>query len=115
MPRANEVVEALIQEYADLLALSDGDPFRVRNYEKAARSIGGYHADVSNLDAKGLVAIPNVGSSIAQKIQEMLDRGSFAALDELRDSIPEGVRRMVGIPGVGPKKAMARVPSMPAR
>jgi DNA polymerase (family 10) len=106
MPRSNEVVEALIQEYADLLAISGGDPFRVRNYEKAARSIGGYHADISTLDAKGLQAIPNVGRSIAEKIQAMLDLGSFAGLDELRAEIPEGVRRMIAIPGLGPKKAM---------
>src|SRR5947208_3526025 len=106
MPRANETVEALIQEYADLLAISGGDQFRVRNYEKAARSIGGYHADVSELDAKGLQAIPNVGGSIAQKIQEMVDTGSFRALEELRSQIPPGVRRMIGIPGLGPKRAM---------
>jgi DNA polymerase (family 10) len=106
MPRANEVVEALIQEYADLLAISGGDPFRVRNYEKAARSIGGYHADLASLDAKGMLAIPNVGKSIAEKIEEMLDRGSFAALDRLREEIPDGVRRMIGVPGLGPKKAM---------
>jgi DNA polymerase (family 10) len=106
MARANEVVEGLIQEYADLLAISGGDPFRVRNYEKAARSIGGYHADISSLDEKGLLAIPSVGRSIGEKIGEMLDRGSFAALDELRAQIPEGVRRMIRVNGVGPKKAM---------
>src|SRR6188472_64243 len=106
MARANEVVEALIQEYADLLAISGGDPFRVRNYEKAARSIGGYHADLASLDAKGMLGIPNVGKSIAEKIEEMLDRGSFAALDRLREEIPDGVRRMIGVPGLGPKKAM---------
>ncbi len=106
MPRSNEVVESLIQEYADLLAMSGGDPFRVRNYEKAARSIGGYHADLANLDEKGLQAIPNVGKSIAEKITEMLDRGSFRALDELREQIPDGVRRMMAVGGVGPKKAM---------
>ena len=106
MPRANDTVEALIQEYADLLAMSGGDPFRVRNYEKAARSIGGYHADLSELDEKGLQAIPNVGKSIAEKITEMLDRGSFRALDELRAEIPDGVRRMMAVSGVGPKKAM---------
>ncbi len=106
MPRSNDTVEALIQEYADLLAMSGGDPFRVRNYEKAARSIGGYHADVSELDEKGLQAIPNVGKSIAEKMTEMLDRGSFRALDELRAQIPDGVRRMMAVSGVGPKKAM---------
>ena len=50
MPRTNDVVEALLQEYADLLSISGGDAFRVRTYEKAARSVGGYHTDISALD-----------------------------------------------------------------
>ena len=39
MPRANDVVEQLLQEYADLLSISGGDPFKPRAYEKAARSV----------------------------------------------------------------------------
>src|SRR6266511_1129237 len=35
MARANDEVEALLQEYADLLSISGGDAFRVRTYEKA--------------------------------------------------------------------------------
>jgi DNA polymerase (family 10) len=106
MARANDVIEALIQEYADLMAISGGDAFRVRTYEKAARSIGGYHADVSTLDEKGLQAIPNVGGSTAKKLQEALDTGSFHQLEELREQVPAGVREMISIPGLGPKKAM---------
>jgi DNA polymerase (family 10) len=106
MPRSNEVVQALFQEYADLLAISGGDPFRVRTYEKAARSIGGYHAEVSSLDQKGLEAIPSVGKSTAGKIEEALRTGSFTALEELRAAVPSGVRQMMAISGLGPKKAM---------
>jgi DNA polymerase (family 10) len=106
MARANEVVEALIQEYADLLSISGGDLFRVRTWEKAARSIGGYHADISTLDLKGLLAIPNVGESSAKKILEYLQTGTFAALEELRAKVPPGVRQMISIPTLGPKKAM---------
>ncbi len=40
----------MLDEYADLIAISGGDPFRARTYEKAARSIAGHHADVSTLD-----------------------------------------------------------------
>jgi DNA polymerase (family 10) len=106
MPRSNELVQALLQEYSDLLAITGGDPFRVRTYEKAARSIGGYHAEVSSLDQKGLEAIPNVGKSTAEKIQESLQTGSFTALEELRAKVPPGVRQMMSISGLGPKKAM---------
>src|SRR6266508_901450 len=106
MPRTNDVVEALLQEYADLLSISGGDAFRVRTYDKAARSVGGYHADISTLDEKGILAIPNVGKSIAEKIQEYFRTGMINALEELRAQVPAGVRQMISIPTLGPKKAM---------
>ena len=106
MSRANELVEALLQEYADLLSISGGDAFRVRTYEKAARSVGGYHADISTLDDKGILAIPNVGKSIGEKVQEYFRTGSIDALEELRAQVPAGVRQMISISTLGPKKAM---------
>ena len=106
MPRANEQVEALLQEYADLMAISGGDAFRVRTYEKAARSVGGYHADVATLDRDGLMKIPNVGHSTADKILEYLRTGGVEAIEKLREQIPAGVRELISIPTLGPKKAM---------
>jgi DNA polymerase (family 10) len=106
MPRANEEVEQLLQEYADLISISGGDPFRVRSYEKAARSVGGHHGDVSKLDLKGLGRIPNVGKSIAEKILEYFQTGTIQAVEELRQLIPDGVRALMAIPTLGPKKAM---------
>ena len=107
MPRANEAVEAVLMELADLTSISGGDRFKARAYEKAARSIGGHPSDVSTLDAKGIQDIPNVGKSIAEKVVEYLATGSMPAVDELRELIPAGVRDMMSIPGLGPKKAMA--------
>jgi DNA polymerase (family X) len=105
MARTNERVEALLQEYADLRAISGGDPFRSRSYEKAGRSIGGYHEDISGMDLKGLQAIPNVGKSIAEKVQEFLETGQIQAVEDLRARIPPGVLEMMSISGLGPKKA----------
>jgi DNA polymerase (family 10) len=106
MPRQNEEVAELFQEYADLVSISGGDPYKARAYEKAARSVGGYARDIDGLDLKGLSAIPNVGKSTAEKIQEYLQTGSIAALDELRSVVPDGVRSLLSIPTLGPKKAL---------
>src|ERR1041384_1445205 len=65
MPRTNEEVEELLAEWAELLQISGGDPYRVRAYEKAARAVGGYSKDLRDLDDKGILAIPNVGKSMA--------------------------------------------------
>ncbi|MFF5992729.1 DNA polymerase/3'-5' exonuclease PolX [Prauserella flavalba] len=107
MARPNDEVEDLFQEYADLLSITGGDAFKVRSYEKAARAIGGHHEDVSTLDVKALRAIPGVGRSIADKVAEYFATGSVRAVEEVRAKIPDGVRRLVAIPTLGPKKAAA--------
>ncbi|WP_274564923.1 DNA polymerase/3'-5' exonuclease PolX [Streptomyces spiramyceticus] len=106
MARANDQVEALLQEYADLIAIRGGEAFKARAYEKAARAVGGYPQDVSKLDAKGLCEIPNVGKSVADKILEYLRTGRMSVVDKARASVPAGVRELITIPGLGPRKAM---------
>jgi DNA polymerase (family X) len=104
--RSNDEVEALLSEYADLLAIVSGDSYKPRAYEKAARSVGGHHADLRELDQKGILAIPNVGKSIGDKISEYLATGQIQELEQMRAQIPPGVRAMTGISGLGPKKAI---------
>lgn len=106
MARANEAVEAALLEYADLISIVTDDAYKARAYEKAARAVGGYHADVEGMDLKQILQIPSVGKSIGEKVHEFLDTGTIGALDELRAKIPAGVREMIAIPGLGPKKAM---------
>jgi DNA polymerase (family 10) len=102
----NEEIAALLREYAELTQITGGDVFRARNYEKAARSVRGWGEDISQLDPKGLRAIPGVGASIAAKIAEYLATGRIAALDELRAKIPAGVLELTRVPGLGPKRAL---------
>jgi DNA polymerase (family X) len=106
MASANQTAAALLNEYAELLQITGGDPFRARNYAKAARSVGGWAGDISGLDAKALQAIPGVGASIAAKLAEYNQTGAIAAVDELRGKIPAGVRDLTKIPGLGPKRAL---------
>jgi hypothetical protein len=105
MPRSNDAVAEMLQEFADLLAISGGDAFKVRAYEKAARAVAGYHDDVAGLDEKGLDAIPSVGSHLAHKIIEYRETGSVEELDELRARAPGGLRALLGVPGLGPRRA----------
>jgi DNA polymerase (family 10) len=106
MARPNEVVAGLLQEYADLISITGGEAFRARVYERAARAVAGYHADISALDLDGLREIPGVGKSTAEKILEYLHSGQVEALERLRAKVPAGVRELTAIPTLGPKKAM---------
>src|SRR5918994_3835018 len=106
MPRANDAIEAMLTEYADLLSILFEDPYKPRAYEKAARAVGGYPVDLEGKDLPEILKIPSVGRSIGEKIHEFLTTGTLAELDGLREKIPPGVLDLMSIPGLGPKKAM---------
>lgn len=106
MPKTNDELEELFQEWADLIRISGGDPFRARSYEKAAAALGAYPKDVASLDVKALQAIPTIGKSMATRIREYVDKGLLHELEELRELVPPGVRELTRIPGLGPKKAV---------
>jgi histidinol phosphatase-like PHP family hydrolase len=106
MASINEEVAALLREYAELLGLTGGDPFRARNYEKAAKSVGGYPEDIGEIPDAALTRIPGVGKSIAAKIAEYRRTGTIKAVDELRATVPPGALLLAKVPGVGPKRAL---------
>jgi histidinol phosphatase-like PHP family hydrolase len=106
MASINEEVAALLREYAELLGLTGGDPFRSRNYEKAAKSVGGYPDDIGAIPDAALTRIPGVGSSIAAKIAEYRRTGTIKVVDELRAKVPPGALLLSKVPGVGPKRAL---------
>jgi DNA polymerase (family 10) len=91
---------------AQLLSLTDENPFKIRAYEKAAQVIESLPEPIENLvsDFDKLSSIPGVGKSIAEKIVEYFNTGKIQRLEELKTKFPEGVLEMLKIPGLGPKR-----------
>jgi DNA polymerase (family 10) len=106
MANANDQVAALLDEYADLMVMTGGDPFRARVFTKAARAVAAYPQDVAELPSTALLRIPGVGKSIAAKVAEIAGTGTFAELEDLRADIPDGVRQLTRIPALGPRRAL---------
>jgi DNA polymerase (family 10) len=107
VPRANEAIEQALLEFADLLSILSEDPFKPRAYEKAARAVGGYPEDLAGKELKEILKVPGVGKSIGEKVHEFLTTGAIADLESLRAQIPVGVRDLMTVPSLGPKKAFA--------
>ena len=105
MAWGNEELARLFSEMAELLTLTGETGFRVRAYDRGARALSGHGADLSSLSERELAAIPGVGKAIAAKVREYLDTGKVAKLEELRASVPPGLRALVRVPGLGPAKA----------
>ncbi|HVL33099.1 MAG TPA: DNA polymerase/3'-5' exonuclease PolX, partial [Actinomycetota bacterium] len=106
MPRANEEVEELLSEWAELLQVSGVEMYRVRAYEKAARAIGGYSTDIKALSEREILQIPSVGKGMAARVREYLETGTMRELEDLREMVPAGMRELMRVPGLGPKKAI---------
>ncbi len=104
-PRPNDAVAGALEELAQLLAISGGDPYRIRAYEKAARAVAEHPVDVDQLDEKGLDRIPSVGPRIAARIRQLLALGHLDELDDLRARVPGGLRSLLAVPGLGPERA----------
>ncbi|RAY13911.1 DNA polymerase/3'-5' exonuclease PolX [Actinomadura craniellae] len=106
MARANDEAAALLQELADLLAITGGEAFKIRSYEKAARAVAGHPGDISGLGLADLKKIPGVGQAIAKKLADYTENGTIRQVEELRARIPAGVRALTAIPTLGPRKAL---------
>jgi DNA polymerase (family 10) len=109
MPVHNEDVAVIFDEMADLLEIEDANPFRVRAYRNAARTVRGLGVELQSLLDKGedLTRLPTIGKDLAAKIEEILITGHAKALDKLHQEVPATLETLLKIPGLGPKRVKA--------
>src|SRR6266852_4342502 len=100
---------SLLDEVATLLELKEGsNPFEVRAYQNAARSVSALDGDIEQLIREGkLKGVPGLGSTIIKRIEEVIDTGHMALYDELVATTPAIKLEMLRIQGVGRKKVNA--------
>lgn len=105
----NAEVARVFTEIADLLEIEGANPFRIRAYRNAARTIGELSRSVHTLVAQGedLDALPGIGVDLAAKITEIVSTGRCALLDRLRAELPSGIGELLEVPGLGPKRVRA--------
>ena len=94
------------EEMADLLEIEGANPFRVRAYRFAARTLRDLPAEVGEMVAKGddLTSLPGIGDDLAGKIKEILATGTAAAIEAQRKRVPATLTELLRIPGLGPKR-----------
>ena len=101
-------IAAVLEEVAALLELKGENPFKIRAYTNAARSLETFGGNISKLqDEEALAKIPGIGKSIAEKIKELAATGSLKYLEELRTEFPAAILELFSISGLGAKKIKA--------
>lgn len=108
-PLDNDAIGDLFDETADLLEIQGENPFRVRAYRNAARTIRELDKPLAVLIQSPefqLTNLPGIGKDLAQKVLDIFASGRLEILEVLRRKVPTGTRELLKVPGIGPKKAL---------
>jgi DNA polymerase (family 10) len=109
VPVHNADIARVFEEIADRLEIQGENPFRVRAYRNAARTVGELRIDLAKTIREGtpLPRIPGIGEDLGRKLREIAETGTAALLERLRKQLPSGITDLLHIPGLGPKRVRA--------
>ncbi|MBI2550151.1 DNA polymerase/3'-5' exonuclease PolX [Candidatus Woesearchaeota archaeon] len=103
----NPEVAQLLYDIADMLEMQNVS-FKPAAYRKAARSVETLSEDIAEVFSSGgrkkLMALPGIGESIAEKIEEFLTTGKLKYYDDLKKKFPQHITELMNVPGIGPKR-----------
>jgi len=102
----NKGIADIFTEIADILDIQGENPFRIRSYRNAARTVGDMSESLQAMVKAGrnLEEIPGIGKSIHEKIVEIVNTGKCGSLEELKAKVPPGLTELLKLEGLGPKK-----------
>lgn len=100
----NEVAEKL-ESAISLLELTEANPFKINAFRKVSSEVERLSAPIQQMSVEELNQ--HFSKSMAQTIVQILETGSFEELNQLESEVPIGVRSMLKISGLGPKKVKA--------
>ncbi len=94
-----------LREIGRLLEVAGENPYRVRAFAGASRAVENAQGDLGELVASGrILDLKGVGKGTAAVLEE-LDQGLRPqALVDAEQLVPPGVREIMELPGLGPKK-----------
>ncbi|MHB1215951.1 MAG: DNA polymerase/3'-5' exonuclease PolX [Thiobacillus sp.] len=102
----NRDIAEQFSRLADLLELEGGNPFRVRAYRNAARTVGGHSRDMAEMleQDEDLSRLPGIGKDLAGKIRQIVETGHLPLLDKVEQRTPVALSQLMRIEGLGPKR-----------
>ncbi len=101
----NQDVASVLQETADLIELTDGNPHRARAFARAARSLNSLDEPLADrIEADTLTEVSGIGDAMADHAADVLGTGTFELHDELMNAIPPGLLDVLRVNGLGTKR-----------
>src|SRR4051812_46955200 len=100
-----KAVAQVLEQIAAFLELKGENPFRIRAFRTAARTINGLPGELAQaLADASLAGTKGIGPATLQIVQELATSGKSSILEELREQVPPGLVEMLAISGLGVAK-----------
>ena len=108
MQPSNEEIAELFENLGLMLEMQGESVFKIRAYQRAARTIEGLSFPIAKaaLDGEKLTGIPGIGKAISEKISELVTTGQVKTYERVKAELPQGALDLLTIPGIGPKTAV---------
>jgi len=102
----NKEIADTFDRLADLLEIEGANPFRVRAYRNAARTIRSHAQEMTDLLKAGadLTDLPGIGDDLAGKILTIVTTGRLPLLREVEARTPGALSDLMRIRGLGAKR-----------
>ena len=101
-------IATTLEQVSILLELDGANRFRVIAYQNASRALSSLEEDLLIIVQKDkITSVKGIGKGIGGLIKEAVLQGTWGGLSELYEKVPSGLIEMIGIPGLGPKRARA--------
>ena len=95
----------LLDTIASYQELKGENPFKVRAFSNAARTVDGFAGDLAQALVSGeLAATKGIGPATLEVVREYGATGRSSLLEELRGEVPDGLVEMLRISGLGVTK-----------
>lgn len=100
-----DAVVEILEDLAVLLEFKGENTYKCQAYANAARALAKLDIDLlEGVQTRSLLKCKGIGKAIFEKISEMVTTGRLALYDELKSSTPPGLRDLLRVKGLTPKK-----------
>ena len=100
----NIEIAELFEQLSKFMTLHGENTFKIRSYAKAAFTIERLPQSLAKMSPEDIGQIPGIGAAINHKIATILQTGQLPQLEQYIANTPPGIRDLMGVKGIGPKK-----------
>jgi DNA polymerase (family 10) len=103
---SNREVIDMLKEILAAMEVKNYNNFRIRAYQNAISILENLTVSIQDLwENKRLGEIPGIGSGIEEHLNEFFLEGKVAEFEEIKKGLPEGMFSLIGLRGIGAKRA----------